>query len=137
HTASLGVSLALGLLAAACSSKSSSEEAPKPASTGATTAAPASAAPPPASASAAAAANAAGPTASIPAGQLIAGTACGDQPRQPGEELAGEAIEMGAFDIDAYPYPNDPAKPPLTSTSRDEARKLCEARGRRLCTELE
>ena len=129
--------LLLGLLVAACS-KPSSDDANKPATTGATAAVPASAAPAQSAApSTAAPAGAAGPTASIAAGKLVAGTACGDQPRQPGEELAGEAIQMGAFDIDAYPYPNDATKPPLTSTSRDEARKLCEARGRRLCTELE
>jgi hypothetical protein len=46
-------------------------------------------------------------------------------------------MPMSAFDIDAYPYPNDAAKVPLTGVSRDDAAKLCEARGRRLCTELE
>jgi formylglycine-generating enzyme len=100
--------------------------------------APAATSTPPAPTAAASAATApAGPTASIPAGKLVAGTACGDHPRLPAEELAGEAVDMGAFDIDAYPYPDDPSSPPLTGVSRDEATKLCEARGRRLCTELE
>jgi hypothetical protein len=73
----------------------------------------------------------------IPAGKLIAGTACGNHPRLPSEELGGVSIDMGEFSIDAYPYPNDPTKPATTSVSRDDAAALCKARGRRLCTELE
>jgi hypothetical protein len=97
-------------------------------------------APPPASvapAATTAAPVASGPNARIPAGKLVAGTACGDHPKLPGEELAGEAVDLGAFDIDAYPYPNDPARPPAKGVSRDEAQRLCASRGRRLCTELE
>lgn len=123
---------ATGLLAAACS-KPAPEGAATAAGPSAATALPAAAAP----SAVASAAPAAGPTAAIPAGKLLAGTACGEHPRVPSEELAGDALPMSAFDIDAYPYPNDPSKAPLTSVSRDEAAKLCEARGRRLCTELE
>jgi formylglycine-generating enzyme required for sulfatase activity len=123
--ASMG-SLAV-VLAAACSKPGA---APSPAGSAGPAAVSTSAAP-------SAAPVSAGPVVSIPAGKLTAGTACGDHPRLPGEELAGEAVDMGAFDVDAYPYPNDPAKPPETRVSRDEAKKLCEARGRRLCTELE
>lgn len=90
-----------------------------------------------ASAVAAEAPEASGPTVSIPAGQLIAGTACQSVPRITNEELEGLSIQMGAFDIDAYPYPNDPSKPPLTNVTRDEAQAMCQKRGRRLCTELE
>jgi hypothetical protein len=78
-----------------------------------------------------------GPLAQIPRGTLIAGTACGTYPSVPGEELGAESIDMGAFDIDAYPYPNDPQAPPTTGVSRKDAQELCEARGRRLCTDLE
>jgi hypothetical protein len=117
------------IAAAACSS-SKSEGGPAPSATAAATA-------PVAATASASAAPSAGPTASIPAGKLVAGTACGDHPKLPAEELAGEAIDLGGFDIDVYPYPNDASKPPLTGVSRDEAQKLCEARGRRLCTELE
>jgi hypothetical protein len=74
---------------------------------------------------------------SIPAGKLVAGTACGDHPMLPGEELLGESVDLGGFDVDAYPYPNDPTQPPQRGVSRAEAKSLCEARGRRLCTELE
>lgn len=80
---------------------------------------------------------AANPIVTIPAGKLIAGTSCGDQPRLPSEEPAGISIEMTEFTIDAYPYPNDPAKPPMINVTQSEAKALCEARGRRLCTELE
>jgi len=141
-----GAALALTLAAvlAACSS-SSKESGPAASSTAsAAPASPTAAAAPPAGSAAAAptATSAAGAgeesqVVSIPAGKLVAGTACGDHPRVPAEELAGESIELGAFTIDAYPYPNDPSKPPMTGVTQDEARQLCEARGRRLCTELE
>jgi formylglycine-generating enzyme required for sulfatase activity len=136
---------ALGV-ATACSSRSGDGGA-APSSTAAAaasaTAAVAAPAPAPAAGSVAAAASAAatpaaeGPVIRVPAGQLMAGTACGDHPRVPAEELAGETIELGAFTIDTYPYPNDPAQPPKTGVSQDEAKQLCEVRGRRLCTELE
>jgi hypothetical protein len=35
------------------------------------------------------------------------------------------------------PYPNDPGAPPRTGVAREEAGRLCEARGERLCTEIE
>lgn len=78
-----------------------------------------------------------GPVVPIPAGTLIAGSACGDHPRLPNVELPGTKLSMNAFDIDRYPFPNDPASKPTTGVTRAEAQKLCEARGRRLCTELE
>lgn len=124
--------LALSLLAApfACSKS----EAPAPA--------PSAAAPAPTSAPAAPTTSAAspggpGPVVTIPAGKLVAGTPCGDHPRMPSEEPAGVSMDLGEFTIDAYPYPNDPQKPPQTAVTQAEAKALCEARGRRLCTELE
>lgn len=84
-----------------------------------------------------ASAQGAGPVVQVAAGTLVAGTQCQQVPRITNEELEGVRLEMGAFDIDAYPYPNDPSKPPMTNVSRDEAERLCIARGRRLCTELE
>ena len=126
--------LAIGLLAAACSKPSADGVAPA----GSSAPSPGSAAAlPSAATSAAATPAAAGPAVAIPAGKLLAGTACGEHPRVPAEELAGDATPMSAFDIDAYPYPNDPARAPLTGVSRDEAARLCADRGRRLCTELE
>jgi hypothetical protein len=46
-------------------------------------------------------------------------------------------VELGPFRIDRLPYPNDPATPPLTGVTREEASRKCEERGQRLCTELE
>jgi hypothetical protein len=46
-------------------------------------------------------------------------------------------LALGAFAIDALPYPNDPALPAKTGASLDEAGRLCRDRGARLCTELE
>jgi hypothetical protein len=46
-------------------------------------------------------------------------------------------VELGPFQIDKLPYPNDPARPPLTGVPRREAERLCAERGQRLCTELE
>lgn len=46
-------------------------------------------------------------------------------------------MELGGFEIDRLPYPNDPAHPPLTNVTREEAGARCAERGARLCTELE
>lgn len=78
-----------------------------------------------------------GPIITIPAGTLVAGTPCQKVPRITNEELEGVGFQMDEFTIDAYPYPNDPNKTPMTSVSRDQAAAMCKARGRRLCTELE
>ncbi|EYF02730.1 putative serine/threonine protein kinase [Chondromyces apiculatus DSM 436] len=145
------VLLALGVCSAACSK--SSEDAAPPAESGApvaATGAPGSSAATTAAAPAGKGTSSAttgaseeellrtpGPSVKIPAGKLVAGTACGDHPRAPGEELAGESVELGEFDIDVYPYPNDPTKKPATGFKRARAAELCEMRGRRLCTELE
>jgi hypothetical protein len=45
--------------------------------------------------------------------------------------------ELGAFQIDRLPYPNDPKQPPLVGVTRAEARQRCADRGARLCSELE
>jgi hypothetical protein len=78
-----------------------------------------------------------GATVAIPAGTLIAGASCDATPRVTNEELPGTSIQLGDFSIDAYPYPNDPSKAPVTNVSRDEAAQMCSAAGKRLCTELE
>ncbi len=73
----------------------------------------------------------------IPAGTLVAGSTPGDRGREPGLEPVLQKVDLGAYSIDRLPYPNDPASPPKTDVTRSEAQKLCEARGKRLCTELE
>ncbi|MFC1526836.1 formylglycine-generating enzyme family protein [Candidatus Latescibacterota bacterium] len=44
---------------------------------------------------------------------------------------------MGGFLIDQYEYPNRVGHPPLVEVTWEEARDLCQARGKRLCTERE
>jgi hypothetical protein len=57
--------------------------------------------------------------------------------RDPSVEADGTVIQVPAFDIDALPWPNDPAQPARTGATRDEAAAMCRQRGRRLCTEVE
>jgi hypothetical protein len=61
----------------------------------------------------------------------------GDAGRIPELEPRRYKVELGAFQIDRLPYPNDPKKPALVGVSRNEARQRCADRGARLCTELE
>jgi formylglycine-generating enzyme len=123
------------VLAAACSKKSPADTIPPPPPPAPTTVASVSANATPSALASSGAANY--PVVSIPAGTLVAGTACGEHPRVADAELPGSPVEVQEFNIDAYPYPNDPAQPPMVNVTRSEAKQLCEARERRLCTELE
>jgi hypothetical protein len=73
----------------------------------------------------------------IPGGTLRAGSTPGDSGRVPELEPKNQEVELGPFEIDRLPYPNDPREPPLLGKTRDEARRLCAERSARLCTELE
>ena len=73
----------------------------------------------------------------IPPGVLQAGTPLDRVPRISDEELPGTSIAFGGFYIDLLPYPNEPGAIPTTNLTRDEAARLCEAKNKRLCTELE
>jgi len=73
----------------------------------------------------------------IPGGSFNVGSRPGDPGRNPELEPRQTAIELGPFQIDRLPYPNDGKSPPLTGVSRDEAKRNCSERGERLCTELE
>lgn len=73
----------------------------------------------------------------IPGGRFNVGSRPGDPGRNPELEPRQSSIELGPFQIDRLPYPNDGKSPPLTSLSRDEAKRACAERGERLCTELE
>jgi formylglycine-generating enzyme len=46
-------------------------------------------------------------------------------------------VVMKGFFVDEYPYPNEQGAIPKTNVTQAEARSLCEAQGKRLCTELE
>lgn len=78
-----------------------------------------------------------GPMVTIPAGQLVAGSAACAVPRVTNEELPAPRLALNEFKIDAFPYPNDASKAPMTGVTRDEASALCAARQKRLCSELE
>lgn len=80
---------------------------------------------------------AAGTVIEIAAGEFASGSTPGDEGRDPSNEPALVPVSLGAFAIDALPYPNDPAVPFRTGASIDEATRLCRERGARLCSELE
>jgi sulfatase modifying factor 1 len=73
----------------------------------------------------------------VPAGVFRAGSDIEDVPRVADAELPGVDIAMGSFYIDILPWPNEPGAIPTTDVGRDEARRLCEGKGKRLCSELE
>jgi hypothetical protein len=73
----------------------------------------------------------------IPPGVLIAGTPLDKLPRVADEEMAGEQVVMRGFYVDVFPYPDEVGAIPTTNVTQDEAHALCEAQGKRLCTELE
>lgn len=136
------IALGLALSLTACGgeensdeSKDSADESERPNDDeGAEPAASATAVP---SATATAAVSDTGPAVDVPAGSFRAGSKCMDLPRSRRHELEYEQVSMGAFSMDKFPYPNEPGKPAKLNVTWQEAQDLCEARGRRLCTELE
>ena len=74
---------------------------------------------------------------SLPTGAFRAGSEPGEPGRVPEIEPRLQDVELGGYEVDRLPYPNDPKKPPLVNVGRDEAERLCTERGERLCTELE
>ncbi len=73
----------------------------------------------------------------VPKGALVAGTPPNAVPRIASEEMGGEQIILKGFYIDIYQYPNEEGGIPLTKVDYETAGRLCEAAGKRLCTELE
>jgi formylglycine-generating enzyme len=73
----------------------------------------------------------------IPAGQLQLGTPSDMSPRVAEEEAPGTMVDIGAFYIDKYPYPNEPGAIVTANVTRDDAERLCQAKKKRLCTEVE
>lgn len=80
---------------------------------------------------------AAGRSVEISAGSFPSGSTPGEEGRDPTIEPALVDVSLGAFAIDALPFPNDPALPARVGVSIEEATRLCRDRGARLCTELE
>lgn len=87
--------------------------------------------------SSAVSAPAAGEMVPIPAGTLHVGSAPGTPWRQARDEADLVPVELPAFRIDRLPYPNDPSRPPTVGVTQPQAAQLCEAEGKRLCSELE
>ncbi len=73
----------------------------------------------------------------IPPGSLIAGTPEGVLPRVADAELPGVQVVLKGFFIDEFPYPNEAGAIPRSGVTQAEAQALCEADGKRLCSELE
>jgi formylglycine-generating enzyme len=73
----------------------------------------------------------------IPAGVMRAGSPVDDVPRVADAEPVDAEVSMTGFYVDLLPWPNEPGAIPTTNVTREEARLLCEGRGKRLCSELE
>jgi hypothetical protein len=73
----------------------------------------------------------------IPTGVLRAGSALDEVPRLADVEMPGTEVPMSGFYMDLLPWPNEVGAIPTTNVSRDEAARLCDSKGKRLCSELE
>jgi sulfatase modifying factor 1 len=73
----------------------------------------------------------------IPPGEFHAGTPPNKTPRVAEEELPGTVIALGGYYIDVLPFPDEPGAIPTLNVSREDAAHMCEAKGKRLCSELE
>ena len=73
----------------------------------------------------------------IPPGTLHAGSEIDDVPRVADAELAGVDIPMNGFYIDVLPWPNESGAIPSSNVTRADAARLCQEKGKRLCSELE
>ncbi|MCA2981725.1 MAG: SUMF1/EgtB/PvdO family nonheme iron enzyme [Myxococcaceae bacterium] len=60
-----------------------------------------------------------------------------DDPMMGFDEKVLTAVEVPAFCIDAYEYPNRKGASPMVSVSFQDAKRLCEAQTKRLCGEAE
>lgn len=72
----------------------------------------------------------------VPAGSFKMGTAK-DDPMLNFDERALESVEVAAFCVDLFEFPNKRGAQPMVNVSWADAKRLCEARGKRLCTEAE
>ena len=73
----------------------------------------------------------------IPPGILHAGSEIDEVPRVADAELPGVDIPMNGFYIDVLPWPNESGAIPTANVTRAEAARICQEKGKRLCTELE
>ena len=73
----------------------------------------------------------------IPTGMLRSGSAVDEVPRVADTEPPGVDVPMGGFYIDVLPWPNEAGAIQTTNVSESEAARLCDSKGKRLCSELE
>jgi hypothetical protein len=73
----------------------------------------------------------------IPPGEFRAGTPPNKTPRVAEEELPGTVIALGGYYVDVLPFPNEAGAIPTLNVTREDAAHMCEAKGKRLCSELE
>ncbi|NLH47525.1 MAG: SUMF1/EgtB/PvdO family nonheme iron enzyme [Myxococcales bacterium] len=69
-------------------------------------------------------------------GSVRMGSAPDDPLHKPGEKN-NTPTYVAAYCIDLYEFPNQPGSPPKTNVGWAEAKKSCEAQGKRLCSEAE
>ncbi|MBK8013796.1 MAG: protein kinase [Deltaproteobacteria bacterium] len=72
----------------------------------------------------------------VDAGGFMMGSAPND-PERDFEDLALSAVDVRAFCIDAFEYPNGRGRRPTTGVTWETAGARCKGRGKRLCTEGE
>ena len=72
----------------------------------------------------------------VAAGAFKMGTASGD-PMMSFDEKQLASVEVAAFCIDVYEYPNRKGASPTASIPYADAKRLCDAQGKRLCGEAE
>ncbi|MBI3185710.1 MAG: SUMF1/EgtB/PvdO family nonheme iron enzyme [Myxococcales bacterium] len=72
----------------------------------------------------------------VPAGSFRMGTAK-DDPMMGFDERVLSTVEVAAFCIDQYEYPNRRGVTPTVNVSWNDAKRMCEGKGKRLCTEEE
>ena len=72
----------------------------------------------------------------VAAGSFKMGTAPGD-PMMGFDEKALTAVDVAGFCIDIFEYPNKRGVAPTASVGFADAKRLCEAQSKRLCTEAE
>jgi sulfatase modifying factor 1 len=73
----------------------------------------------------------------IPSGTLREGSEADDVPRVADAEPRGVDVPLGGFYIDVLPWPDEVGAIPTTNLTRDEATRVCQEKGKRLCSELE
>ncbi len=72
----------------------------------------------------------------VAAGAFKMGTAPGD-PMMGFDEKTLSSVEVGGFCVDIFEYPNKRGVAPTASVGFADAKRLCEAQGKRLCSEAE